>query len=81
MGYATSGVKMLAISRKAGEPGVAPSVDNARSGAYPITRPLLLYTLGQPEGATRGYLDWILSAEGQECVRRAGYVPLGSGHR
>ena len=55
MGYAVPGVKMLKISKHKGEPGVAPTVENAkkREGGYPITRPLLLYTAGEPEGKAK----------------------------
>lgn len=76
MGYATDGVKMLKVSAKKGEPGVAPSVENAQDGSYPITRPLRIYTAGEPSEMVKHYLDWILSAEGQNVVRKLGYVPL-----
>ncbi len=43
MGYAMPGVKMLKISKHKGEPGIAPTVENAKKqiDGYPITRPLL----------------------------------------
>jgi phosphate transport system substrate-binding protein len=78
MGYATPDVKMLKICEKKGDPGVAPTVENAVSGDYPITRPLHIYTLGEPEGATAEYLAWIMSKEGQDVVRELGYVPAAS---
>jgi phosphate transport system substrate-binding protein len=81
MGYATPEVKMLSVSRHAGEPGIAPTAENAKKAdqkqRYPITRPLLIYTAGEPTGAIKEYLDWILSAEGQNIVRELGYVPVG----
>jgi phosphate transport system substrate-binding protein len=76
MGYTTAEVKMLKVSKRRGEPGVAPTVENARNRTYPITRPLQIYVLGEPSGAVREYLDWILSPEGQEVVLALGYVPL-----
>ena len=76
MGYATDEVKILKVSRRRGEPGVAPTVENARSGAYPITRPLRIYTIGEPTGPVKEYIDWILSPEGQEVVLQLGYVPM-----
>jgi phosphate transport system substrate-binding protein len=75
MGYATAGVKMLKVSPKAGQPAVPPTPENALSGAYPIARSLLCYTLGAPEGELKKYLDWILSAAGQKIVTDCGYVP------
>jgi len=76
MGYATPDVKMLKVSRRRGEPGAAPTVQNARNNSYPITRPLQIYTIGEPAGAVKKYLDWILSPEGQKVVLETGYVPL-----
>ncbi|MBN2293859.1 MAG: phosphate ABC transporter substrate-binding protein [Pirellulales bacterium] len=75
MGYATPEVKMLKISKKKGEPGTAPTMENAIKGAYPITRPLHIYTLGEPEGVVAEYLEWINSEEGQAVVSELGYVP------
>jgi len=75
MGYATDGVKMLAISAKAGEPAVAPTLENALNQTYPVTRPLMIYTIGEPTGAVKEYLDWINSEEGQKIVMEKGYVP------
>jgi phosphate transport system substrate-binding protein len=76
MGYKTDEVKVLKVSRKKGEPGVEPSVENTKNGSYPITRPLQIYTVGEPTGAVKEYLDWIVSPEGQQIVLDQGYVPL-----
>ncbi len=76
MGYAIPGVKMLAIAREAGGPGVAPTPAATLDESYPIARPLYIYTIGEPQGATRDYLDWILSPPGQAIVSAVGYVPL-----
>lgn len=76
MGYVTSEVKTLRISRRRGGPAVAPTVDNARNGSYPITRPLQIYAIGQPAGQVKEYLNWILSPDGQQIVLELGYVPV-----
>jgi len=78
MGYVTSGVKMLEISKKKGEPGVAPTVENAarKENRYPITRSLLVYTAGEPTGQAKEFLDWILGKDGQQVVVELGYVPV-----
>ena len=78
MGYQTPDVKVLKISRKKGMAGVAPTAENARKRDYPITRPLLIYTLGEPTGPVKQYLDWILSPEGQAIVDELGYVSMGN---
>ena len=78
MGYVTPGVKMLKISQHKGEPGIAPTPENAKKkqGGYPITRPLLIYTAGEPKGKVKVFLDWILGKEGQKVVLELGYVPV-----
>ncbi len=84
MGYATPEVKMLRLSRKSGEPAFAPTAENASDGKYPISRPLYIYTLGEPRGAAGDFLRWMLSPSGQKVVESSGYVPLAgtdSGNR
>jgi phosphate transport system substrate-binding protein len=76
MGYKTPDVKWLKISKKKGETGIAPSEDAARSGTYPISRPLFIYTAGEPTGAVKDFIDWCKTAEGQKIVREVGYVTL-----
>jgi phosphate transport system substrate-binding protein len=76
MGYATKAVKILRVSPAPGDPGVAPNMENTLNGKYPIARSLLMYTLGEPEGAVKDYLDWIMSDAGQEIVEASGFVPL-----
>lgn len=76
MGYATAEVKMLRIARKAGDAAVAPTVENTLTHAYPIARPLFMYTLGEPTGVVKQYIDWVRSDAGQKIVVESGYVPL-----
>jgi phosphate transport system substrate-binding protein len=76
MGYRTPDVKMLKVSKRRGERGVAPTVENAKNNSYPITRPLQIYVVGQPTGPVKEYLDWILSPEGQKVVLDLGFVPV-----
>lgn len=76
MGYNTPAVKELRVSRKAGEPAYAPSVETTLNHTYPIARPLFMYTLGEPVSAVKKYLDWIASEAGQKIVLRSGYVPV-----
>lgn len=75
LGYVTSDQKMLAVARDATGPYVLPSVDTVNDGSYPISRPLYMYTAGEPTGEEKAYLDWILS-EGQAQVSQLGFVPL-----
>jgi len=76
MGYHTEQVKMLRIAKKAGETAYAPKIETALDGMYPIARPLYMYTLAEPTGEIRKYLEWIYSDAGQTIVEESGYVPL-----
>lgn len=76
LAYATPEVKLVPIARSEGEAPVAPTVETARDGSYPIARPLFMYTAGQPTGAVKAYLDWILSDAGQRILRDKGYAPV-----
>lgn len=81
MGYATPEVKMLPVAKAKGDPAWAPTVENTLNGRYPIARPLYMYTLGEPAGAVRKYLDWVHSEPGQKIVQSSGYVPLPKDRR
>lgn len=50
--------------------GVEPSDKNIQSGAYLISRPLLLVTNGLPKGNVKKFIDFMLSAEGQKIVNK-----------
>lgn len=74
LAYATDEVRLVPIVSKDGVP-VHASVATASDGSYPIARPLFMYTSGQPEGAIKAYLDWILSPAGQKIIADKGYAP------
>lgn len=76
LAYATDHVKMLDIATVSDSSAVMPSVESAIDGSYPIARPLFMYTRGEPTGATKEYLDWILSDEGQCIILEKGYAPV-----
>ncbi len=76
LGYINSTVKAIAVKKTASDPAVKPSVETALNGTYPISRPLLYYTNGAPTGVIKAYIDYCLSAAGQQEVLNAGFVPL-----
>lgn len=79
LGYVDEDVKPLKVAAKEGEHFVAPSQEAIVSGDYPIARPLLFYTRGEPEGLTKTYINWVLGTEGQKVVQEQDFVPLASG--
>lgn len=76
LAYATDNVGTPCVAAEEGAECIAPSVATASDGSYPIARPLLMYTAGQPEGAIKQYLDWILSDAGQCIIQDKGYAPV-----
>jgi phosphate transport system substrate-binding protein len=75
LGYVTPDQKTLAIAVGVGNPQVLPSAETVNQGTYPISRPLYMYTAGEPAGVIKDYLDWIQN-DGQEMVTELGFVPL-----
>lgn len=76
MAFKNTKVNWLAVSKATGEPAVLPNADDARSGKYPIARKLYLYTIGEPTGATKEFIDFALSEAGQKLLADTGYVSL-----
>jgi phosphate transport system substrate-binding protein len=78
LAYATSAVRMPCVSAQEGAACIAPTEQTAMDRTYPIARTLFMYTPGEPTGAVKEYLDWILSDEGQCIILEAGYAPVRS---
>jgi len=74
IGYSTfayaNTVKRLSVNN------VAPTPENVRNGTYPISRYLYFYTINQPEGEIKKFVDWVVGQEGQRVVKANGYIPL-----
>jgi len=79
-GYRTSGVRMLALSRKTGGELVEVNAENALSGKYPLSRYLYVYVNkhpNEPLAPLEGeFLRMVLSQTGQTIVVKDGYIPL-----
>jgi phosphate transport system substrate-binding protein len=76
--YATPDIKIPCLAKDEDAPCVIPTVETAVDGSYPVARPLLMFTPGQPEGAVKEYLEWILSDQGQCIIKEKGYAPVRS---
>jgi phosphate transport system substrate-binding protein len=76
MGYISPREKALAIAKDGDSPYVQPTIENVVSNAYPISRPLLMVTRGQPAGLVARFIDFVLGAEGQKVVEKIDFVPI-----
>lgn len=74
LAYATPDISMPCI--RTGDQCVHATVETARNGSFPISRPLFMYTQGEPTGKVKTYLDWIMSDEGQCIIAAKGYSPI-----
>ena len=70
-----SKVFALGIKNEAGEIVQATS-ENIANQTYPMSRPLFLITNGEPAGDAKTFIDFMLSAKGQELVQKHGYLAL-----
>lgn len=76
LGYVDDTVKVLNVIPIGGKTAVAATPESVLSGQYPISRALNCFTNGEPTGAVKEYLDYILSDRGQALVTEVGFVPV-----
>ncbi len=55
--------------------GIEPSLENIMSRRYRLVRPFILVTNGPPTDETHDFIQFILSSEGQELIKRQGLIP------
>jgi len=70
------GIHEVKVKKDATSPAYAPTMENIKSGNYPISRYLYMYLRNRPTGALKNYIDWTLSEDGQKVVTEVGYFPI-----
>ena len=70
LGYINKAVKPLKVN------GVEATLETAFSKAYPVSRPLYMYTNGKPAGQVSKYIDFVMGPQGQKLIARDGYIPV-----
>jgi phosphate transport system substrate-binding protein len=68
--YPNPDTRLLAVD------GIEPTNENIAAGTYPFIGEIYAVTRGAPQADTKLLIDWILSAQGQLIVQRAGYSPI-----
>jgi len=71
LGYVDESVKAVKVD------GVVCTEENVVNGSYPVMRYLNYITDGEPEGVVKEYIDYCLSAAGQQIAADEGYIKLG----
>jgi phosphate transport system substrate-binding protein len=63
--------------KQLGYNGVKFSADNVINGKYPVFAYEHMYTKGQPTGAVKAFIDYVLSKDFQETyVEKNGFIPM-----
>ncbi len=70
IGYVNPQVKALTVG------GVEATPKTANDNSYPIARGLNMYTNGEPKGAVKDFIEFVMGAEGQKIVKEEGFVPV-----
>ncbi|HVP90560.1 MAG TPA: phosphate ABC transporter substrate-binding protein [Terriglobales bacterium] len=70
LGLVNEQVRALALD------GVEGSEASIRAGRYKLVRPFLFLTKGEPTGAAREFIDFVLSDEGQALVKKEGLIAV-----
>jgi phosphate transport system substrate-binding protein len=80
IGYITSGVRAVPLTKNDSGPFYEASAENAASGDYPLSRFLYIAVNKHPNQPLppmeREFIKLVLSKQGQEVVVRDGYIPL-----
>jgi phosphate transport system substrate-binding protein len=73
--YAT-GIRAVPVKKDDNSEAVPVSLQTVQSGKYPLSRNLFFYTIGEPQGEEKAFIDWVLGSEGQKICEAVGYYPL-----
>lgn len=74
LAYLNGSVKAIHVSYDGGKTYTEPSVANAKNETYPIVRPLYYYYVTGSEIAVKPFVDYVLSAAGQQIVSKIGFI-------
>lgn len=78
IGFMNDQTKAVSVSAQNSTEYFYPTIENVMNGKYPISRPLYLYTNGEPEGIVKDFIDYALSEQGQKIVVETAFVPIKS---
>lgn len=55
---------------------VLPNLITIRNDKYPVTRYLHFYTIDEPVGDVKAFINWVISEEGQKIIEREGFISI-----
>lgn len=75
LAYVSPRVKTLSVSYQK-DHYATPTVENATNKTYPIVRPLYYYYNVKNKDQVTPLIQYILSPEGQDIIKKSGYIPV-----
>lgn len=75
LGYVDESIKVLAVE------GFHPERRIVKSGKYPLSRDLFLFTRGNDSDVQRRFLHFVFGSEGQRIVQNEGFIPIENSNR
>jgi phosphate transport system substrate-binding protein len=70
IGFVDAKVKAIKLD------GAEPTQENAKSGAYKVTRQLFMNTKGEPQPLVKAFIDYIKGPAGTKIIQKSGFIPL-----
>jgi phosphate transport system substrate-binding protein len=70
------GIRIIAVKKDNASPAITPDLAHVQDGSYALARPLFFYLRNKPSGEIKGFVDWVLSKDGQAIVQKVGYFPV-----
>jgi phosphate transport system substrate-binding protein len=70
VGHIDSSVAPVALD------GVLPTLETVKQGTYKVARGLYSNTKGSPTGLTEKFINYLLSAQGQQIAAQNGFIPV-----
>jgi phosphate transport system substrate-binding protein len=70
LGLVNKAVKALHLD------GVSPTDENILENRYRLVRPFLFVTKGMPSDDAKSFIDFVLSEEGQDLIKKEGLIPV-----
>ncbi len=74
MGYVSNRVKAVKVGKQ--NDFYPPTVEYVSTGKYILSRPLQMYTNGEPKGVVKLFIDYVYSPKGQRAFEETGFVPI-----
>ena len=76
MGYISKKHTVIAVAKDKKSEYLIPTMENVKTGKYPISRPLFLCVTDSTNVNIKSFLDFAVSAEGQAVVKELDFVPF-----